>query len=314
MSAMDVKALRCFLAVAEAGNITKAARALYLAQPTLSRQMKELENELGCELFVRHSHSISLTKDGLKLRARALEIVNLVDRAIQEFAPQETGMTGDVYLGAGESSCMFDIARVMEELQARHPNVTLHLRTGYDHQIEEWLERGAIDFGVLFEPADYTKYHHLRLPTVNRWGLVIRADNMLACKDAVSPDDLKGERVIVSRQATRRNYTANPFLEWIGYDVDELDIAATMDLPTNATFLVQHGIASLFTFEGLTNLAEDSNLAFKPLTPDLFVNSELCWRKNHLLSSAAEAFLELAKQVLIQKEPANEGNQIALKD
>ena len=292
---MDVKAMRYFLAVAETGNITKAARALYLTQPALSRQIKELEAELGCNLLTRHSHRVTLTRDGVKFRMRAQTIVDLTDQALRDFQKSKHGSFGSIAIGAGESNVMLTIANVVAQLQRQHPEVIVHLRTGYDTNIANWLERGIIDFGIVFTPANVSKYHHLSIPSNNRYGLVVRKDSPLASKSGITPDDVKDIPLIVSRQATRRSVTSNPFNDWFGYDIDELDIRATMDLPTNATFFVREGIGSLFTFEGLTDLSPEANLAFVPLEPEISALTDICWLKSRPLSPAAELFLEILK-------------------
>ena len=292
---MDIKSLKYFLAVADCGTMTHAANELHMTQPALSHQIRLLEQELGCDLFVRHSHNLSLTKDGMKLRNRAIEIVNMAERIKQDFQSKPGSITGEIYLGAGESSCMRQIAQAYARLIDKNPDITLHLRTGYDHQIEEWLEEGSVELGILFEPSDYARYNHVRLKGANRFGLVVRDDNPLAQKKNISPQDIRKEKLIVSRQTIRKNYTANLFLDWFGYPLEELDIIATIDLPTNATFLVQEGLGDLFTYEGLTNLAEDSHLVFKPLSPELHARSELCWKRNSVLNPASEELLKLIR-------------------
>ena len=292
---MDIKSLKYFIAVADYGTMTHAAKALHVSQPALSHQIRMLEEELGCDLFVRHSHSMSLTKDGMRLRNRATEVVGMAERITQDFQSKPGSITGEIYLGAGESNCMRQIAQAYAQLIDKNPDVTLNLRTGYDHQIEEWLEEGSVELGILFEPSDYARYNHVRLKGSNRFGLVVRDDSPLARKKSVSPRDIRKEKLIVSRQTVRKNYTANLFLDWFGYPLEELDIIATTDLPTNATFLVQEGLGDLFTYEGLTNLAEDSHLAFKPLSPELYAGSELCWKRNSVLSPASEELLRLIR-------------------
>ena len=290
---MDIKNLKYFLAVADQGTMTHAANELHISQPALSHQIRLLEEELGCDLFVRHSHSMSLTKDGMRLRNRAIEIVGMSERIMQDFKSKPGSITGEIYLGAGESNCMRQIAHAYAQLIDKNPDVTLNLRTGYDHQIEEWLEEGSVELGILFEPSDYARYNHIRLKGSNRFGLVVRDDNPLAQKKRISSQDIRKEKLIVSRQTVRKNYTANLFLDWFGYPLEELDIIATIDLPTNATFMVQEGLGDLFTYEGQTNLAEESHLVFRPLSPELYAGSELCWKRNSVLSPASEELLRI---------------------
>ncbi len=290
---MELKTLRTFLAVAEAGSFSKAAEALFMTQPSVSRQMRLLEEELGVRLFERHSHRVTLTPDGVRLRSRATQLVEFADRTSREFSPSGCSQGGEVYLGAGESTLLRFVGRVVQRVSEQRPGFLVHLRTGYDTQIGEWIDRGIIDFGILLHPADTSRYQHVRLPGHDVWGLLMRTDNPLASKDSVRAQDIIDEPLIVSRQATRRSFTNNPFLEWLGVDLEQLRIVATMDLPTNAAMMVQSGLGSVFTFEGLSDVSPESGLCFRPMEPRYLVNADLCWKKSRPLSRSAQAFLEM---------------------
>ncbi|RBN42787.1 LysR family transcriptional regulator, partial [Priestia megaterium] len=180
---MEIRVLRYFLAVAREGNITRAADVLHVTQPTLSRQLKDLEQELGKKLFIRSSHSVFLTDEGMLLRNRAEEIVNMVDKLEAEFSSMKETIGGDVYIGGGETEAMKHIARVAKDVQVRYPNIRYHLYSGNEEDITERLDKGLLDFGILIQPADISKYNYLNMPAKDVWGVVMRKDSPLALKE-----------------------------------------------------------------------------------------------------------------------------------
>ncbi|MFQ8888510.1 MAG: LysR family transcriptional regulator [Bilophila wadsworthia] len=204
---MELRVLRYFLAVAREGSVTGAANFLHVTQPTLSRQIKELEEELGTKLFVRHSHSVSLTPDGMRLRKRAEEVVDMIEKTEAEFAVKEESVEGDVHIGAGETRVMRHVAEVIHELRKDYPNIHIHLYSGNLEDVAERLDKGLLDFGVLIQPADLSKYDYVNLPEKDVWGVVTRKDSPLAARQAITRQDLLGEPLILSRQAIRRTST-----------------------------------------------------------------------------------------------------------
>ena len=272
---MELRVLRYFLAVAREGSVTGAANFLHVTQPTLSRQIKELEEELGTKLFVRHSHSVSLTPDGMRLRKRAEEVVDMIEKTEAEFAVKEESVEGDVHIGAGETRVMRHVAEVVRELRKDYPNIHIHLYSGNLEDVAERLDKGLLDFGVLIQPADLSKYDYVNLPEKDVWGVVTRKDSPLA-----------------ARQAIRRTSAKNEFIEWFKDDFEKLDVVATLNLVYNAALLAESGVGHVVTLDGLVNTSEQSQLCFRFLEPRLESGLNIVWKKYQVFSPAAEVFLQ----------------------
>ena len=198
---MDVRVLRYFLAVAREESFSRAAKSLYLSQPSISRQIQELEEELGAPLFVRGSRNVTLTREGMRLRRRAQEIVDLVDKTREEFADLEDEISGDVYIGGGETHLMREIARIAIAVREEYPGVRYHLHSGNADDVIERLDKGLLDFGLLIGPAPVQKYEFLQLPGCDVWGLLMRVEHPLAQKETVEAADLAGVPLLISRQS-----------------------------------------------------------------------------------------------------------------
>ena len=289
---MELRVLRYFLAVAREGSVTGAANFLHVTQPTLSRQIKELEEELGTKLFVRHSHSVSLTPDGMRLRKRAEEVVDMIEKTEAEFAVKEESVEGDVHIGAGETRVMRHVAEVVRELRKDYPNIHIHLYSGTLEDVAERLDKGLLDFGVLIQPADLSKYDYVNLPEKDVWGVVTRKDSPLAARQAITRQDLLGEPLILSRQAIRRTSAKNEFIEWFKDDFEKLDVVATLNLVYNAALLAESGVGHVVTLDGLVNTSEQSQLCFRFLEPRLESGLNIVWKKYQVFSPAAEVFLQ----------------------
>ncbi len=289
---MELRVLRYFLAVAREGSVTVAANFLHVTQPTLSRQIKELEEELGTKLFVRHSHSVSLTPDGMRLRKRAEEVVEMIEKTEAEFTVKEESVGGDVYIGAGETRVMRHVAEVIRELRKNYPNIHIHLYSGNLEDVTERLDKGLLDFGVLIQPADLSKYDSVNLPEKDVWGVVTRKDSPLASRQAITREDLLDVPLILSRQAIRRTSAKNEFIEWFKDDFEKLDVVATLNLVYNAALLAENGVGHLVTLDGLVNTSEHSNLCFRFLEPRLEAGLNIVWKKFQVFSPAAEVFLQ----------------------
>jgi DNA-binding transcriptional LysR family regulator len=289
---MELRVLRYFLTVAREGSITGAADFLHLTQPTLSRQLKDLEQELGKKLFIRSSHSILLTEEGMLLRKRAEEIVEMVDKLEAEFSSMEETISGDVYIGGGETDAMRQIARVVKDLQLRYPNIRYHLYSGNEDDVTERLDKGLLDFGLLIQPADLSKYNYLDIPAKDVWGLVMRKDSPLAVKDTIQAVDLLNVPIICSRQAIKQTYSKNEFADWFGEDFDKLNVVTTYNLAYNAAIMVDEGIGYAITLDRIVNTSSDSNLCFKPLEPRLESGLNIVWKKHQVFSAAADLFLK----------------------
>lgn len=288
---MELRTLRYFLTVAREGSLTRAANVLYVTQPALSRQLKSLEEELGAKLLVRGSHSVTLTEQGSLLKQRSEEIVQLADKTVAEFAAPADAIAGDVHIGVGESYTSRFLARVARELQDRHPGIRYRLYDGNADDLADRLDGGLLDFCVLIQPADLSKYHHVRIPEKDSWGLLMRRDNPLAEKASVSPGDLVHEPLICSDQTIVRTLSHNTFIDWFGESFEKLNIVATYNLIFNATLFAAEGFGSVLSLEKQVRVDEAGVLCFRPLEPRMEVESDIVWKKHRMFSSAAEAFL-----------------------
>ena len=291
---MDIRVLRYFLALANTETVSGAAEFLHTTQPNLSRQLSELEKELGRQLFTRGSRKITLTEEGMFLRKRAQEIVDLLDKTEQDFSSFDEIVGGDVYIGGGESHTMRTIAKTIKRMQTEYPQIRYHLLSGYAYDIMEYLDKGLLDFGVLIEPVDLTKYDHIRLPLVNTWGLLMRKDHPLAAFPSVRPEQLESAPLLCSNQMLSENGLSG----WLGYDCKKLNIVATFNLINTPSLLVEEGVGCAFSFEHLMNLSGDSNLCFRPLSPRLTANSHVVWKKYQIFSKPAKKFLEILQAEL----------------
>lgn len=289
---MEIRVLRYFLTIAREGSITNAANFLHVTQPTLSRQIKELEDELGQKLFIRGSHNMTLTTEGMILRKRAEEIISMVDKTEAEFNSMETIIGGDIYIGGGETDAIKLVAEVAKELRNDYPNIHYHLYSGNAADVTERLDKGLLDFGVLIQPADIFRYDYLNLPARDVWGVVMRKDSPLAEKEVIQKKDLLGMPLICSRQAISREDQKNEFSEWFGADFDKLDIVTTFNLVYNAAIMVEAGIGYAITIDKIANTGEGSSLCFRPLEPRIDSGLNIIWKKYQVFSSAAELFLE----------------------
>lgn len=286
---MDIRVLRYFLAVAREGSISGAADSLHITQPTLSRQLMELEEELGTKLLNRgrKHHKVTLTDEGMFLRKRAEEIITLAEKTQAEFQSADQVISGDIYIGGGETDGMRLIARTAKKLQQEYPYIHYHLFSGNADDVTERLDKGVLDFGIFIGSVNMEHYDYIRLPALDRWGLLMRKDSKLAEKDGIAAEDLEGIPLIVSRQSMVRNELSG----WSGRDFDQFHIAATYNLVYNASFMVSEGFGYALCLDKLVNTSQDSELCFRPLTPRLEAQLYLAWKKYQVLSKAAEQFL-----------------------
>ena len=288
---MELRVLRYFLEVAREENITAAAESLHITQPTLSKQLMDLEDELGKKLFIRGKRRITLTEDGMLLRKRASEIIELVEKTETELQKNDELVVGDVYIGAAETDGIKLIAKICKNSQNKYPNIHYHLFSGNSEDVLEKLDKGLIDFAILFEPSDFKKYNHIKLPVYNNWGLLMKKDNPLAKLEYIKPKDLLNIPLIFSKQALDNNELTG----WFGHNVEKLNIVATYNLIYNASFFVEEGFGSALT---LDNLVNNPNLCFKPLEPNLKSNLVMAWKKYQVFSKASQIFLdELQKEL-----------------
>ncbi len=293
---MEIRVLRYFLAIAREGSITNAANSLHVTAPTLSRQIKDLEEELGQKLFIRRSHHMALTAEGMILRKRAEEIISMVDKTEAEFLTMENMVSGDIYIGSGETEAIKLIAQIAKELREVYPGIRYHVHSGNAQDVTERLDKGLLDFGILIQPADLSKYDYLDLPAKDRWGVAMRRDSPLAQKDSICKEDLLDLPLLCSRQAVERGVGANEFCQWFGDDFEKLNIVTTFNLVYNAAIMVEAGVGYAITIDKLVNTAEHSSLCFRPLTPRLESGLNIVWKKYQVFSTAAELFLERLKE------------------
>lgn len=285
---MELRVLRYFLAVAREETISRAAEILHVSQPTLSRQLMEMEADLGKKLFIRGNRKITLTEEGLFLKKRAQEIVDLVDKTETELLKEDELINGDVYIGGGETQAMGLIAKAVRVTQQEHSGICYHIYSGNADDVVDKLDKGLLDFGVLIEPADMAKYDFLPIPAKDTWGILMRKDNALAIKEHITRGDLADIPLIVSRQS----FVVDVLRRWSGVGVENLNIAATYNLIFNASLLVQQGVGCALTLDKLVNTSAKSDLCFRSLYPPLEAGMNIAWKKHQVFSRAARKFLD----------------------
>jgi DNA-binding transcriptional LysR family regulator len=285
---LEIRVLRYFLAVAQEGSVTRAARALHLTQPTLSRQIRELEEELGQTLFSRGGRELSLTREGLLLRQRAEEIVGLAEITEKEFRSLgEKTVSGDLSLGCGESKALSFVTDALKVLQDEHPLIIPHFFSGNGEIVMDRLDKGLLDFAVLMGAENTERYSSLPLPNHDTWGLLMDKDDPMAQKKAITAEDLLDIPLILSSQSLSRDELSG----WLGFPMSRLHIAATYTLLFNGSLMVRSGLGYALCFDHIAPSGKDSPFAFRPLSPLLTSPLSLVWKKHQILSAPAEAFL-----------------------
>lgn len=291
---MEFRVLQYFLAIAREETISKAAESLHITQPPLSRQMKESEEQLGKQLFIRGNRKINLTEEGILLRQRAEEIISLVEKTESEIMHSDTTISGDIYIGSGETEGMRILAKVIDTCHKEYPKIKFHLYSGNSQDVVEKIENVLIDFGVLIEPADISKYDFIKLPVKDKWGVLMRKDSPIASLKSITADTLKKLPLICSSQEIVKNEISG----WLNDDYNKLNIVATYNLIYNASLLVEEGSGYALGLDKLINTSGNSKLCFIPLEPKLEVGLTLIWKKYHLFSKAASYFLnQLRKEI-----------------
>lgn len=291
---MEIRLLQYFLAIAREETISGAAEFLHLTQPTLSRQMKDLENQLGKELFIRGNRKILLTEDGLLLKKRAEEIINLVEKTEMELTSPDSSLTGDIYIGAGETKGMNIIIKAMKKMNSEHPLVKFHIHSGNAEDVTEKLDKGLLDFGVLVESQKVSNYEYIKLPTEDICGVLMRKDSPLSILDKVSKADILDYPLILSRQELFTGSVA----DWLGGNIDKLNIVGTYNLLYNATLMVEAGLGYAFCLDNLANTSNDSPLCFKPLDPSIQVKLSFLWKRHQVFNKTCKYFLKTIEEVI----------------
>ena len=291
---MELRVLNYFLTLARERNISNAARTLHITQPTLSRQLKDLEDELGKPLFLRGKRKITLTEEGIFLRKRAEEIIDLVKKTEKEISLSSEIIGGDIYIGTGESDSIRIIADIIQKLQKKYPDIHYHISSDDSLDVIENLDKGLIDFGILIGNIDKAKYNYITLPVKDVWGVLMRKDSTLAKNDFVTPKDLKDKPLIVSRQIDANTNIS----KWFKSDLNYLNVIATYNLVYNASILVDKGLGYALILDKLVNVTDTTKLCFKPLSPKLDLEINIVWKKYQIFSKASQKFLdELQKEI-----------------
>lgn len=290
---MDLRGLRYFLTIVEEGSIIKAADILHVTQPTLSRQMKDLENECKTTLFQRGNKSqrLVLTEKGLLMKARAEEILSLVHKTEEDMLSEDDFIGGTIVIGGAESDAMKIVAEAAKELRYRYPGIHFKLYSGNAEDVKEKLDNGLLDFGIFSGLTDMENYSSLMLPAHDYWGLLVRTDSDLADKKSITPSDLFNRPLLVSSQ----KHVLSSFCDMYKINLENLDIVGTYNLLFNASLMVQEGVASALCLDKIINTS-DSSLRFIPLMPKHDINLYLSWKKYAVFSKASEMFLKSMKE------------------
>ena len=291
---MELRVLRYFLAVAREQSITAAAETLHITQPTLSKQLRELEEELGKKLFTRGNRKITLTEEGMFLRKRAQEIVELADKTEADFAAGVGSVSGDIFIGSGETGAVRYLGRTLYKMRSIYPGVRFHLFSGNGEDVSDRLDKGLIDFALFVGMTDLKKYDYLKLPYSHRWGLILRRDDPLAAHEAVTPERLMNVPILCSRQALIQNELSG----WLGRPFEELNPAGTYNLIYNAAIMVEEGLGCAVCIDKLLDTSGESAVCFRPFEPAIDAELFIAWKKYQFFSAAAGKFLEMLQQEL----------------
>ena len=284
---MDIRVLQYFLAVAREESITRAAETLRMTQPPLSRHLKDLEDELGKKLLIRGSKKVTLTEDGMLLRKRAEEMIDLMEKTKAELTSSDENISGEIYIGGGETDAVSLFAQTAGKLQKKYPQIHYHIYSGDAEIVMEKLDKGLIDFGLLVGPVDVSRYDYMRLPISDIWGVLMRKDAPLAEKDVIRAEDLWDKPLILSHQA----YSGSDISVWLGRDAHRLNVVMTYNLIYNAAHFVKTGFGYAITLDKLINTTGDSELRFRPLYPTLEAGLCIVWKKYQVFSRASKLFL-----------------------
>lgn len=284
---MELRVLKYFLAIADEGNMTKAATSLHITQPTLSKQLAQLEEELDTKLFDRTSRQMVLTNAGLLLRDRAREILKLTHKTMVDIHQTDSPIQGEIIIGSGESHAFKILAKLIQEINLKHPDIKYDIYSGNAIDVSEKLDKGLLDFGLVIGTPNLEKYNAITLQTSDSWGVLMRQDHPTSQHKSITPDLLAKLPLIISKQALDMNELTG----WLGQDFDPKLVVATYNLINNAALMVSTGLGFALTLDKLVNTSGESELCFRPLSPKLEANLYLIWQKHHPLSPAASIFL-----------------------
>lgn len=287
---MELRVLAYFVAAAQEGNITRAARQMHITQPTISKQLKDLERELGHALFTRSNYNIKLTEAGQLFKKRAEDLLALAQKTKDEFKTFDSTLQGDIYIGSAESDSIKHFAKAVRSVQKHHPHLCCHLHSGNEADATERLDKGLLDFALVTNRVNTTKYEYMELPFYDKWGLVMRENNPLSRKKSVALKELPKLPLICSRQWLEQDAGA-----WLG-DSPALHVTATYNLAYNAAFFVRENIGLALTYDKLINTTPGSGLCFRPVSGAPTAKMYIIWRKNQILSQGAKILLDELKE------------------
>ncbi|MHC5230149.1 LysR family transcriptional regulator [Enterococcus sp. LJL99] len=283
---MELRVLTYFLTVARERTISQAAKILHVSQPTLSKQLKELEEELGVQLFIRGNREITLTEDGVYLQNRGNEILSLVTTTTTNLQKNEV-ISGDLSIGGGETQAFQWISLIFNELIKEYPDIAIHLYSGNADDVKEKIDKGLLDFGLVIDPVDKQKYDYVRLPLADHWGILISENHSLATEQVITPKQLNNQPLLISNQSLVDNQLA----EWLGGNLEHFHVVGTYNLLYNASLLVKESELVALCIDGIIN-TKDSGLAFVPFSPPLVASVNIIWKKKQVFSNVAKLFLE----------------------
>ena len=287
---MEIRVLRYFLEIAREENMTRAAEHLHISQPSLSKEIKKLEEELGHTLFKRGNKSMHLTDEGMLLRKRAEDIIDMVDKTADEFSTLDSITGGEIHIGCAESIQIKYLAQAVKSFKEQYPDFIFHIFSGDTEPVAERLDRGLLDLAVIVEPPNLSKYNYLTIPESDKWGVVMRKDSPLAEKSKLTFEDIYGLPLFASEQSIKAD-----FPRWCGENAEKLNVAGTFNLAFNGSVFVREGLGYLLTFENLVDTSAESELCFRPIVPLLETKMYVIWKKYQIFSPIAELFLKKLK-------------------
>lgn len=288
---MELRLLKYYLTVAREGSITRAAEMLHITQPTLSRQLQQLEEELGAALFIRGKRQIALTEEGILFQRRAAEILELADKAPQELSKGTESIGGTIAIGCVETTVSRMLPDILAQFSALYPKVRYHIYSAAGDDIRERLDKGLLDIGLLLEPVEVAKYDFLRLPVEERWGVLMRKGDPLAGRDTICAEELAGLPLILPQRAAVQNEIAG----WFGPAYESLHIFATHNLLTNAALLAERGLGYVICAGGAFAIRESRDVCFVPFSPKRVTYHVLVFKKNQVFSAAAARMIRFIR-------------------
>lgn len=293
---MEIRLLRYFIAIASEGNVSRAAEALHITQPTLSRQLAQLEEELGVKLFYRDKQRLNLTNEGSLLQRRAKEILALVDKAETELGQGDEFVTGHIDITCGEIGAVWLLAKLISSFKEKYPQITYSIYTCNADTSKERLDSGMADLALLLEPVDMERYDFVRLPVKENWGVLMRADDVLAKKKAIVPADLLGKNLI----APWRSKMRQELRSWFGEQLSNINPPMLSNMSTNASIMVYNGLGYAFCMAGGRPFLDESKIVCKPLDPSLTATVALAWKTHQTNSITVTKFIAYVREYLAQ--------------